>query len=99
MKNFAGIVFMALLFTFSCKKEETLVHAKIMDAGVQAADGCGWLMKVDDITYSPLNLNSKFMMDGLEVLVSFEETGDTFLCGIGAQLKYPIVNISEMENH
>ncbi|MEO6167442.1 MAG: hypothetical protein ABIO46_02315 [Chitinophagales bacterium] len=99
MRNLTGFALIVLLFVSSCKKKETLVNAKIIDAGVQAADGCGWLMKVNDITYSPLNLDSNFMMDGLEVSTSFEETGDTFLCGIGAQLKYPIVNISEMENH
>ncbi|MEP7128131.1 MAG: hypothetical protein ABI729_04655 [Chitinophagales bacterium] len=89
---------LALLF-FSCKKEESLVNGKIIDAGVDSIDGCGWLLETDGKQYSPENLDSKFMKNGKEVMTSFVLTGDTFTCGIGAHLHYPVVTITEMKNH
>ncbi|MGB3077194.1 MAG: hypothetical protein WBB36_17850 [Chitinophagales bacterium] len=91
-------VCLEILF-FSCKKEEGLVNAKIIFAGVIAADGCGWLLETDNGHYSPENLDSLYMMNGKEVLTSFVLTGDTFTCGLFANLHYPFVTITEMKTH
>lgn len=98
MKRLWFLIVMIIVTNFSCKKEEGLIHATIIYSGPIAADGCEWLLWVDNTTgYSPVNLDTAFMIDHLEVLVAFDVTGDSFICGWAK--KHPVISIKEMENH
>ncbi len=70
------IVLLLLIYTLTgCKKENQLknVNATIIDAGDVAADGCGWLIKIDDTNtvYFPVNLADTYKKDKLLVTVNY----------------------------
>ena len=46
------LLFITLIFTFSCKKENSndFVNVTVVDRGEVAVDGCGWWIMLDDGT-------------------------------------------------
>lgn len=85
-------VFILVIFLFSCTKEKSCVscekgykEAEIIDAGIVAADGCDWVIRVDDTNYyHPDVLDDSFKQNGLEVKICYEITNDNFICGFNA---------------
>ena len=70
-KNLKGTLIIALTliacFTLSCKKgnvttKSVVANAIVINKGNPAADGCGWLIKINgtDSLYSPSNLTDIF---------------------------------------
>jgi hypothetical protein len=72
----------------SCKKPgapaATLTtNATIINSGAIAADGCGWLIKLnDDSEYSPVNLSADFQQDNLKVNVSYTLLSTNTACSM-----------------
>jgi hypothetical protein len=50
--------------------------------GSVAADGCEWLLETDTDTYSLQDYDAPTTADARTVLVAYEETNDTFSCGL-----------------
>jgi len=67
-------------------------NAVIFDAGAQAADGCGWMIKIDTKFYHPQSLEPAFQENNLPVVLSFEPLKDSFYCGF-APIGRPSIKI------
>ena len=73
-----------------CKKDsngKTTAHstanAIIINTGPVAADGCGWLVKINGTNqeYSPVNLSSTYQIDSLKVNITYHVLTTRFSCG------------------
>ncbi len=83
MKVHWYLVFSAFIF-FSCSEDlvQNDINAKILNAGSEAVDGCGWLIVVsEDLSYKPVELDDKFQVDGMKVRISFKVLDDSYTCG------------------
>jgi len=86
---FSGIVILfmiALVSSFSCNKDEQKSIDKsntglILFFGDPAVDGCGWVIKIDNSIYSPLELETEFKIDSLNVKIDYELLNSSFKCG------------------
>lgn len=95
MKNLTSIIILLvtvlMLSNFSCNDNQTPldkesktkndVSAVVIYDGEPAVDGCGWLIQCNQSSYSPINLNSEFQVDKLNVTVSYIILESTWNCG------------------
>ncbi|MFD1255295.1 hypothetical protein ACFQ3S_00675 [Mucilaginibacter terrae] len=101
MKNFILPKLIALLCiliaTSACKKEiiyqdkkpgQLEAIATVINTGSPALDGCGWLIKVGTVSYSPDNLPENFKESGINVKIEYTVSDADFVCGWGQKLKY-----------
>jgi len=89
--NFKLLLLTALIFTLSvsaCKKNEEPVftEATVINAGAVAADGCGWVIRIDDTNYSPTNLANEFKETELKVSIRYQILTSKFECGWGQKI-------------
>ena len=86
--TFLSIACMLMLVASSCKKlDNTSVpvtaNATVINSGPIAADGCGWLIKINDSTvFSPVNLSADFQQDNLKVNVAYTQLTTRTSCGM-----------------
>jgi hypothetical protein len=77
----------ALFFSLmgaGCEKEEPSMkkaNGLVLYYGNPAVDGCGWMIKIDSIEYSPTNLDSMFQQDSLKVILDYDTLNSTWNCG------------------
>lgn len=96
------LVLFYILLLVSCKKNTHNgldVHqgqGSVLFLGDPAVDGCGWVIEIGDITYSPVNINSAFQQDSLEVHVEFHKLDSYWNCGwqSSGYQKIKIINMS-----
>jgi hypothetical protein len=55
--------------------------ATVLDTGNPALDGCGWLIKVGDTSYSPDNLPNEFKLNNAQVKIKYIVSDTKFSCG------------------
>lgn len=55
--------------------------ATILDTGSPALDGCGWLVKVGNTSYSPDNLPNDFKINNIQVNIKYIISDTKFSCG------------------
>jgi hypothetical protein len=85
--TFLSITLLSMLIVSSCKKSGTTAasltaNATVVNSGAIAADGCGWLIKLNDNSeYSPVNLTSDFQQDNLKVSVTYTILSTNTSCG------------------
>ena len=99
-------LFLLLFLLGACKKEEAscetclpqtnLLEAQIIDAGILAADGCGWLIRAGANDLHPKNLPDSFRVNQLPVFVSFSVEREKFKCGNSIGDGLPVVTILEI---
>ena len=84
------IFFLFALFVMSCDNQSPIdevppehedVSARIVFDGSPAVDGCGWLIQIDQEFQAPVNLDSAFMIESLEVVLSYSTLESTWNCG------------------
>lgn len=89
----AGVCFM----TTACKKSlryqdvdpaQKQATGTVLYTGEPAADGCGWLIKINDVTYSPDNLSSYFKINNIQVKIKYTVSEADYVCGWGTKMKY-----------
>ncbi|MEO6290557.1 MAG: hypothetical protein ABIO76_11580 [Ginsengibacter sp.] len=95
-----------VFFGLSCKKEKSceecvggalVKNATIVYAGPLEADGCGWLVKIDNtLAYHPDVLDTAFQHDQLAVKITFVVTTNNFICGIAA-MSIPVIHVVHLE--
>jgi hypothetical protein len=56
---------------------------EVIFSGSPEVDGCGWLIRIRDRLYHPVNLHDDFKKDNLPVVVEFMKTGRIYRCGLG----------------
>ena len=96
------IIFSLLLITFltsnSCRKEDSAV-ATIEDSGSIATDGCGWMVKIGDITYHPDNLPEQYQVNNLSVSIKYRLYHSNWGCGMTVVPGTPTSNNSNNTIH
>ena len=97
--NFKLLLLTVLMFALSisaCKKgdQPVFTDATVINGGEPAADGCGWLIRIGNIHYSPTNLPDEYKETELKVGIRYETLTSKYLCGIGAT---PIPQIKLLE--
>jgi hypothetical protein len=67
-----------------CQAEESntkYVKGLVMYYGSPSVDGCGWMIEIDTIVYSPINLESTFQKDSLEIILDYDTLTSRWNCG------------------
>lgn len=89
------------IVSVSCdKKSESdfqLMNGLVHNYGDPAVDGCGWMIEVDKVLFSPINLDANFQKDSLKVILDYEVLKSKWACGWRSQ-GYPqikIINIKQ----
>jgi hypothetical protein len=95
--NFSLII-AVIIIILSCKQNpDATTNATIIDEGLPAADGCGWMLKIDDKLYSPTNLPEKYKKTNTNVEITYKLLLSQYQCGIAANLKYPQIELKTIK--
>ncbi len=79
-KFLLGAVTLTLL-AVSCKKDKDYTRATVIDSGDITADGCGWLLRLEDGKLEkPEYVPGNFLHNNLKVKVKFHSTGVLDTC-------------------
>lgn len=97
------IIVVTIVFTVSsCKSEDIQIsemeEATIINGGEPALDGCGWLLKIKEVNYSPVGgLEEAFREDELKVNIAYKLLKTYSNCGfnINAHQNIEIVSIKK----
>lgn len=74
-------LFIIMCLGNSCKKDEDLIQATVVDGGREEVDGCGWLITIADKTYYPTNLSVQYQKSGQKVLIKYSLLNENKVCG------------------
>ena len=95
------LILMCMLI-ISCSKEKSCescignpatAKAKIIYSGPLEADGCGWLIQTDSVTYYHADqLDTAFQQNQLAVEIKYDLTTEKYICGLAAS-KLPVIHI------
>jgi len=100
----------SFLMVFACNKDLTTnegddhaikkagTEGLILFTGEIAVDGCGYMLKLEDHLYKPINLPASFEIDSLKVIVNYELTQDGYQCGLSPTPKTTI-KINEIKKN
>jgi len=85
MKEIIPLI-LALFIISSCDKDDEPIWKKspatVSYSGPIAVDGCGWLIILpNNEVYKPENLPEEFMINDLEVDITYKILEETFRCG------------------
>ena len=72
--------------SFSCDKNYNLLNNQtssglILNYGDPSVDGCGWMIEIDKIVYSPTSLDSVYKKDSLKVILDYQVLSSVWNCG------------------
>lgn len=100
--NVLGFVLLLIFMVYGCDKDcnykdEDYRMGIVLDSGSPAADGCGWLIKVDSIIHFPDNLDQQFHKDRLEVKLVFKDLNAEYKCGYLQTISHPTIHILKIK--
>ncbi|WP_426667799.1 hypothetical protein ACPPVU_17390 [Mucilaginibacter sp. McL0603] len=113
MRNIKVVAYLMLLVTlaYSCNKENNSTtnsttktqtpgvgNAMIVNTGPVAADGCGFLIKVDSNYYHADNLPEQFQKDSLNVNINYDPSTSKFQCSTNPNNLIPIIHLNSINN-
>jgi len=88
VKIFLILLGMIGIVAFSCKKNKLdslsinqNLQGLILYYGDPAVDGCGWMIEINKVAYSPILLDSTFRKDSLKVILDYQLLASTWNCG------------------
>jgi hypothetical protein len=89
-KYLFSALLLALVAVASCNKDKNLVKATVVDTGDLAANGCGYLLKLEgeEKPVRPHNLPTAYMHDGFKVKVKFDRDGNGAVCSVYPQHEF-----------
>jgi len=106
MKTISKILFafaIFLLMAFSCKEDEEKMDSQkqnvsglVLYFGDPAVNGCGWLIEIDSVIYSPILLDSMFKKDSLKIILDCDILKTTWNCG-WREPGYPNIEIKKIK--
>ena len=73
--------FIAVSCDNKSNRELQTTNGLVLNYGNPEVDGCGWVIKVDTVVYSPVNLDTAFKQDSLKVKVDYQILNTYFSCG------------------
>jgi len=85
-KLIATLLIVILGFSACKKNDQPFTDAVVIDGGPVPADGCGWMIRIGDINYSPTNLADQFKKTELKVSIRYETLSSKFQCGWGNKI-------------
>lgn len=80
-KTIISCLVMVMCLGNSCKKDDNLIEATVVDYGREAVDGCGWLIEVDEKLYYPTNLSIDFQQNGKKIRIRYKSLNEKQQCG------------------
>jgi len=95
----ATVILFFLIEGIGCdSKTESEFHKQnglVLYYGSAAVDGCEWIIQINKVDYSPVNLDANFQKAGLKVVVDYQILTSTFSCGdgVGRYQQIKIVSI------
>lgn len=85
-----------LLTSVGCKKSNPnglQTFGTIYYSGPLQTDGCDWVIQLaDGNNYHPLSLGTDYQISGQKIMLNYNFTPDTFICGWANKL--PVININ-----
>ncbi|MFZ5986710.1 MAG: hypothetical protein ACOYWZ_06260 [Bacillota bacterium] len=72
------------LLSAGCEKDDIIIensHGIVLYYGNPSVDGCGWMIKIDTLLYSPINLDSVYQKDSTKVLLDYKILTSIWNCG------------------
>ena len=79
------LILLIIPLVIGCSKEHTSdvedVDGILLFYGRPATDGCGWIVKINEIEYSPINLDPNYNKDSTAVTLSYDTLQTTWHCG------------------
>ena len=106
-KTLLGVCLVLLVsIQLGCKKETNKAkplgitkkaNALIINTGPVAADGCGFLVKVDSNFYHADNLPSQFQRDSLIVDIDYISLTTKFQCSMNPNNILPVIHINTIK--
>jgi hypothetical protein len=94
----AIITLLPVLYS-ACKKDgnkSKKANGMVLNLGNPAADGCGWVIRVDHVDYTPINLDTTFQQDSLQVKVTYDLLQSRFQCGFAANIGFSEIKIKSI---
>lgn len=88
-----------ILLNGGCSKEmqDQWTDAIVLDMGSPAVDGCGFVLKINNDIYYPINLGESFQVDNKEVKIQYNTLNEMHSCGFPhAELKYQKVTLTDI---
>lgn len=64
-------------------------------AGDPAVDGCGWLLKGDNMVFKPVDLPKKYQRDSLRVEILYRVLEERSTCGFSVR-EEPLIEIADI---
>lgn len=107
MKSIKAIIYLMLLSTivWGCKKENNSTtkikthgvgNAMIVNTGDIAADGCGWLVKIDSNYYHADNLPDQYQKNNLNVNIDYNSSTSKFQCSTNPNNLIPVIHLNSI---
>ena len=109
MKKLHWLILVCGLFvstSFGCNKnsndnslsklDNQNVPGLILYYGDPAVDGCGWMIEINKVIYSPITLDDAFKKDSLKVILDYQTLSTTWNCG-WRNPGYPQIKISNIK--
>jgi hypothetical protein len=87
------------LLTINGCKNKGIIYttAMVLNTGIEAADGCGWMIKTNGKLYKPSYLSEQFQKDSLTVNIKYRLIGTLYQCGLNPDSKYEKIKIEEIK--
>lgn len=104
MKKQFSVLILLICMSVSCKKTDEVtakdIPATIIYSGDIAADGCGFLVKIDTsgTNYHADNLPKAYQKDNLQVIINYHDLTTKFHCGMIATNLLPVISIDAIRN-
>lgn len=98
-KIYITVALSAISIAFwACKKEERTIQADglILNLGSPAADGCGWVIQINDTHYKPEHLDEAYQQDSLVVRIDYKLLKTQYSCGLVANIGMPNIKIKNI---
>jgi len=102
MKRILSIIllFVCLSMAFQCENDGTseMIEAEIIFTGMVAADGCGWLLRINGQNYSPIELPESFQSKNITVQVMVKYLDSSFQCGMSPDNRISQIEILKIKH-
>lgn len=86
MKTTFLLLLVFVSMNYSCESQEVLSNSELMEAVILddcpiPTENCGWIIKVNDTYYIPINLFKEFEKDKTVIRSKYEVLNEKFICG------------------
>jgi hypothetical protein len=82
-----------------CKKDNNIKSDKtgtVINYGNPSADGCGWVIRVDQVDYKPENLDKTYEVNNLKVNIDYNLLKSSYQCGLAANIGFSYIHINSI---